>query len=555
MQEEQILRRRSSRNEIVTIEVDDEISFRRAGRVSLGEITNNKGLKQSEDSPKKTTSAAAKSSSGSPLGCQEDSVDSNDDDNDVTVVIDMGDLAMNNSTDMHKLPSFNVAKYTEADMAASLKKCQEQETKNLEEAVAIADRLLERSAKAEELRAEAQNALVKIKKELQLSQEELAVEKLKLAQSSEVKTELSKCMADLKEAQKALQNEKEESAMSQTQMRALAHSVNSMEIQSQAAMESHATNLAAKEEAYAQDLQRIAAKFEEDREVLKKQHTSTLSSMNEKVLQLQDELKKQSEEKDIAITDAKQKVYAKVKTQFDNGNKEFNRIKSEKDVISKELETIQVQLQAAQAKCETADEKFVSTKAKLLRLGSLYAGLLKDVLPSAQHIRVSKLFLETSIVDGSEKEMDAVQTASEQAQELLSKRTKEVMVIQAAATSLNEEVNIAKTALDERDHALQSLSSKFDTMRESFIAKQRDEELLRAELKSVQNEHEKELQAIQKEKDSLMLAVAKLSTSNTTLEMQIEEINTEKIELDSRNAGLRQMNEEMMAMLEKMHGV
>jgi chromosome segregation ATPase len=158
-------------------------------------------------------------------------------------------------------------------------------------------------------------------------------------------------------------------------------------------------------------------------------------------------------------------------------------------------------------------------------------------------------------VDGTEKDTEASQIVSDQAREFLSKRTKEVSEMQAAASSLNVEVGNAKSALEERERAIHSLSAKFDELKEQYLLEQRDNQMLKEELRLLQHDTQVSSLATQKEKDSLMLAVAKLSTSTTTLEMQLKDARAEKAELDSRNAGLRQMNEEMMSMLEKAHGV
>ena len=47
-----------------------------------------------------------------------------------------------------------------------------------------------------------------------------------------------------------------------------------------------------------------------------------------------------------------------------------------------------------------------------------------------------------------------------------------------------------------------------------------------------------------------MTAVAKLATSNATLDAEVESVKKEAVENAERCAGLRKMNEELLAMLE-----
>jgi len=542
--------------------IDDEVSFRSGDRrrVFLGEITNTNTTPTKQESSAKPASLAWKEGCGfppalddvpeerkavreseSPLfrktpqgkslsreakasvsgNCDEDSEDDNDD----TVAIEI--LNLSNASDLNnvdvndscmsrevmlKLPSFNIPKYTEADMQNARKEWQ-QDARNLEEAVSIADKLLSRAMLAESARNELQAEVKKAKTQAQGAQEELL-------------------------------KEKEEKSISNTQTRALSHALQAMELDMRALKETHGSDLRGKDEECQKQLQELKKAFEAEKGQFMKEKLSALYSATERSAQLQAQLKQQQEAADAAVVDAKQKVYAKVKAQFDNGNKEFNRIKAEKEAVSKELESCQVLLRAEQDKCTAGDATNSALRDKVHLLGEALCSVLKEALPSAQYSRAAKLLSSAEMAVSGPQDLEAVNTLCEHAKNCIGLRSKELSDIQEATKAVNTEVSAVKKALEEKDTALLGAFSK---------CAQLEEEHQRAQVSA--KALQQELHDVHKEKDSQMLAVAKLATSNTTLEIQVETMQGEMSELTARNAGLRKMNEEMMAMLEKAHGV
>jgi len=546
--------------------IDDEVSFRRSDiqRVSLGEITNinTTPTKQRQESSAKPASLAwnedggfppalddvpegqkAVTASESPLFkktpqgerkpmsrevkaaavpgfSEEDSEDDNDD----TVAIEINlnlsntsDVSLNNDSCMShevmlKLPSFNTPKYSEADMQKARQEWQ-QDAKNLEEAVSIADKLLSRAMAAEEARNSLQAELKQATKDVQAAKEELL-------------------------------REKEDKSISNTQTRALSHTLRALEQEMKSTKDAHAAELDRKEKECQGLIKEAKKVWEAEKTQFTKEKLAALYSATEQTAKLQLELKQQQETADAAIVEAKQKVYAKVKAQFDNGNKEFNRIKGEKEAVCEELERCQQLHQEERGKRQAEEARSSALQGTLLQLADELSNVLKEVLPVAQYSRAAKLLNATEVVRCSAADLEAARTLCEQAKCRVNQRAQELSALQESAQAVSLEVTAVKDALEEKEAALR------DTLRKcSQLAEEQTRAL------SAHEVLQKELNAVHKEKESQMLAVAKLATSNTTLEIQVETMQGEMSELSARNDGLRKMNEEMMGMLEQAHGV
>ena len=524
-----------------SFKVDDEITFRRGdNRVLLSEITNTtptknstyigpnfawqdnsrfppesscEGLMKESESPLYKKTPQGKGCENKTIGiisCQEES----DEDNDDTVAFDSKKMKNtiyqnSNKETMNKLASFNIAKYTEADMQNARKEWQ-QDACNLEEAVSIADKLLVRATQAETARQILQSELKTVKSDLNLAQEELL-------------------------------KEKEESSIIRTQTRALTHTLHALENEIFVTKTAHEAELKALGEKHEQQMQGLKTAFDTEKAQLMKDHVMALLNATEQAAHAQRELKSQQDASEAAIAEAKQKVYAKVKAQFDNGNKEFNRIKGEKEAVVSELQSTHAQLQAERLKFAAEEEVHKALRAKLIQTSSLFASVLKEALPGAQYVRAAKLL---EIVQGTDQDAAALKVLGEQARDSLATRAKECADLQHALKTLHAEVDVVKKALEEKGQELNRSCAASAITQEQHAA-----------LKHTQGKLQDELIALQKEKESQMLAVAKLATTNAKLEAQVEALQAEKAELDSRNVGLRQMNEEVMAMLEKMHGI
>ena len=506
-------------------EVDDEVTFRsrkasNAQRLSLKEITNTntdmndtaaapppkasmdnkRGLAWSDSdefppvteiqtpsmlaassSPlyTKTSTEKGQHTNASPMGA----CDSEDDDNDVTVALERFDLAALQDRDtLRAQPSFLVAKYTEKDMAL-VREEMTQDKSSLDEAMQIADKLMERAVEAE--------------------------------------TERAVAALELEAAQTALSKERDEAQLQLAPMRALSHTLQALEKDMAKVKESHAAELAAKQAEQEQALRAVQSKREADKAALKE----ALAASTQKTDILQKELQRQQGEHEVAVGEAKAKVYAKVKAQFEQGNRDYKKVLAQKEARDKALEAAQADAKEAAGKTVAADEKTAALRVKLAkaekeategRAASTAVTVTAEKLKATLADKYATLHTSGTKLITAENKLKALQAQAAEDETILTSATNKL----AAA--------------------------------EAFVADlQQQSAAVHSELATAKGD----LAAAQKERDVQMLAVAKFATSQTALEAQVEQVCTERDEAEARSAGLRTMNEEMMEMLEKVHGV
>jgi chromosome segregation ATPase len=398
-----------------------------------------------------------KSKVTSPLGACDDS----DDDNDVTVALDIGDISLQNKEEMYKQASFQVAKYSEADMM-KLREEWQIDKDSLAEAMNIADQLMKRALSAENARAAA----------VKESTQELQV------------------------LQNTLKKEKEEAQIAQAPMRALSHTNLMLE-----------NEIKALKTAHEQEIEALKNKMGSD----KKKNAEILAVSNEKTEILQKEMERQQSQHIEAINEAKAKVYAKVQTKFAQGNKDFLKLKGLNEELTQEL---------------TASKEKVTTAESLCR---------------KLHTKISKLEKELTELKASTEEMTSeakkIKTIVQNKEDIISKTTSKL-------TTAESEIKILQTLVEEKEVLLNDTSFKLNMAEGKITA-----------LEDINASMTLELEATQKERDSQMLAVAKLATSNTTMEAQIVHLSSEVKETKVAHANLHQMNLEMMVMLEKAHDI
>ena len=458
----------------MSVEIDEEVTFNRR---SLHEITNNLrtppkfvvkdhhlawksndnkfppsiegndsniGISNSE-SPLFKKTPPNKGDNSSPMSACSES----DDDNDVTVAINLDNMSL---THMHQKASFQVAKYSEAEMLA-VKEEWDSDKQSLEEAMQIADQLMERAIKAEN---EKNISIEKYKNEILI-----------------IKTELTK--------------EKDEHSIEKTQMRALSHTLQALENELKCINGKNIILINNKDIECKLIIDNLTKKMETDKMNLNKKHNDLLKVSVEKTDLIQKELERQQIEHEKAITTTKERVYAKVKGTLDKGNQEYSLMKSSKEELERDLNKYQKQLKLLQEKIKNFEEN--------------------NKLNDKEHSN--------------------------------------------AILKLQNTINESKIKIEKNEKTLNIKEKSIEELKTKLLSTKESINKIQTENTTIKNE----LEEMKRERDNQNIAIAKLATSNTTFEIAIESIKNELEEEKNRNISLRQMNEEMMGMLENVHGV
>ena len=246
------------------------------------------------------------------------------------------------------------------------------------------------------------------------------------------------------------------------------------------------------------------------------------SELEEKNRQLKKMESREAKKVAAAVSEAKARVYEKAKQQFEAGNAEFKSVRqqlktalAEQETQSVELKKIQSDYQESKTSCDTLTTKIASTENHL-------KALLQLLLPESSQSE----HIDTDAAVASAKANIAVNTSR-------------LKALEAEAKSLRERVPLLEERASIAENATAELEMKAALSSETIKAT----EALLAESKA-------EIAAAVAERDAQMTAVAKLATSNATLDAEVESVKKEAVENAERCAGLRKMNEELLAMLE-----
>ncbi len=346
--------------------------------------------------------------------------------------------------------------------------------------------------------------------------------------------ELEKKDKDISYYSKLSEENNNELILQRAQTKAVSHRLQTIESElkmlqksSQETLISEKAKLAEKLKAEAETL-RISENNISNSKILALEETLTdlRSKYEQDSLFFQQKEKEFKEELVNAVNEAKAHVYTKAKAQFDQGNKEYLKVKQQlKDVLaenkvkSNDLDNIKVELRDIKYAHDKYQMSFESEQSKTKELITLLVSLCKTM---------------NIVTDGciDYNNMEYFSNLCNKAEESITHNHK----------LMNDTINSIK--LLEQD--IRSMSTQNDD------SKIRINEL-EAELKSMTVRYQlikNELIETQKERDCQMDVTAKLTTAAALAEEQVEKISNELNDANNRSNNLRKMNEELLQMLE-----
>jgi chromosome segregation ATPase len=226
-----------------------------------------------------------------------------------------------------------------------------------------------------------------------------------------------------------------------------------------------------------------------------------------------------------AVTAAKAQVYEKVKLQFENGNREFGKIKSA--------------LKEASAALADKETELGYVKERLSQSLSSVAEFQRDLIECRAHaFKLQSILFAVSESLGTDSLPAAVDTPWS-VDELDGCRNR----IKDSIAAVNDLAAKAHTVTAANFSLEQTISSNAQTILDLEGA------LLVAEQKLAVSVSD--FSRVQSDRDQQLTCVATLAKENTNLEENMERLQNELKEQIERTSGLRSMNEELLAMLEK----
>ena len=267
------------------------------------------------------------------------------------------------------------------------------------------------------------------------------------------------------------------------------------------------------------------------------------------------------------MTAARDKVYAKAKVQFEAGNKEFQRVKgllkdakTERDDALSQVATLNTQLAETKARHDIEVSRVSDKSKRVSELRTMLMNILDSIAQTqtTNHTLVtdtttSAVLVSSSIKDDSTSEQTAVAAAKDTLTSLVS----ELQDMTRSKLSLQSAANVL-------EGSLQRLESQV-TAAQSATLQEKDRVAVAEALLATTKV---ELADTIRERDNQMNALAKLiatqgtgagagiegsSSTATVLKTELESAKKEISELTERCANLRQMNEELLGMLERMY--
>ena len=246
----------------------------------------------------------------------------------------------------------------------------------------------------------------------------------------------------------------------------------------------------------------------------------------------QDSLFFQKKEKEFkeelvnAVNDAKAHVYTKAKAQFDQGNKEYLKVKQQlKDVLAEnklrnnDLDNIKVELRDTKYAQDKYQMSFESEQTKTKELITLLISLCTtmrivtdDCVDYNNMEYLSNLCIkaEESITYNHERMNDTINS---------------IKLLEEDNRSMSTQNDDSKLKINELESELKSITVRYQLIKNELIETQKD-------------------------RDCQMDVTAKLTTAAALAEEQVEKISNELNDANNRSSNLRKMNEELLQMLE-----
>lgn len=236
-----------------------------------------------------------------------------------------------------------------------------------------------------------------------------------------------------------------------------------------------------------------------------------------------------------AVAEAKKHVYAKAEAQFSAGNVKYQAVKQQ-------LKDKQAELVAAQAELETktnalaeAVQSTKETNDALSVLHTKHDGIAKELKQLVQIINQPEL----AAAVGGKSITGSDYYGTKDAIAVLKTQYENNQALAVQVTELTNSKTLLETMVIEKETSLIELSAEQNELKSQFIHKEK-------ELKSVQAQVEK----VEKESELQLMIVAKLTTEKEAMESKLQTAEVAQTELNARCENLRNMNSELMTMIE-----
>ena len=272
------------------------------------------------------------------------------------------------------------------------------------------------------------------------------------------------------------------------------------------------------------------------------QHAAQIKAMTSQfeatIVDLQNQTKEFPKKIADAVTETKSKVYDKVKTQFENGNKEFQKVKQALKDVQTDAEAKLIEIQKLKQNeiilnttISTLKEESVESIARLVSAQTVVWDVLQVIMPSVVGMPISATALLSS---------DVIKQHSSTIIESIKRLQIELSCSQTNLTS-------GRAAVTSIENSLRTAETTIVTVSCRVTAQEDRAGVAEALLSTVRTE----LNEVRSDRDQQMLAVAKLASVNASLEDTVTQLKTESDEAVERCNSLRAMNEELLMMMEK----
>ncbi len=250
------------------------------------------------------------------------------------------------------------------------------------------------------------------------------------------------------------------------------------------------------------------------------------SKYEQESLLFQNKEKEHKEELINAVNDAKAHVYTKAKAQFDQGNKEYLKVKQQlKDVLaenklkSNDLDNIKVELRDTKYAHDKYQMSFESEQSKTKELISLLLALCKSIgIDTNDCTDYNNIEYFSILCNKAEENIT-------HNHKLMNDTINSLNLLEQDMKSISVQNDDSKIKINELESELKSLTVRYQLIKNELIE-------------------------TQKERDCQMDVTAKLTTVAALAEEQVEKLSKELNDSNDRSNNLRKMNEELLQMLE-----
>ena len=261
---------------------------------------------------------------------------------------------------------------------------------------------------------------------------------------------------------------------------------------------------------------------------------------------------KSLEETQIAVQEAKNKLYDKAKAQFEAGNKEFTKLKLLNKDLTSENESMRSDL-------ESKNSAINELKKEILSLKENYENLkVSSELSSSKHNElIESIIKQHGSSESNQFTKDILEDKNTHAFSIINFIfSKYNDILSEKVIFLNKNVE-----LDLSNSAKEQIIEKCKAQIEDLISEKQLQEIEKNDLLT-------EIDNLKSERDTQMTVMAKLMVENESSKMskgnddlnesnqqEVENLTKANLELEERCLNLRNMNEELLIMLEQLKGI